>query len=187
MAESLGAGVKKRADVVGSFSSVCQRQETRRSTVICSTTTPADLVKIHPGKGHWMDREDAVAIPWMAKWNRNPVPTRIVWKQDDVVENRFYWLAIEPKEIRDRAEIVATRTKNTIEIQTKDADRIAIRLNDEMMDLDLPISIRCGDVSVFHGMVPRSIGNIAKTLSERGDPKSIFCAEVTVAISMEQP
>ena len=107
------------------------------------------LVKIHPGKGHWMDREDAVAIPWMAKMNRNPIPSRIVWKQDDVVENRFYWIAIQPKDIRDRAEITASRTNNIIEIQTKDADRVTIRLNEEMFDLEKPISIRCGSELVF--------------------------------------
>ncbi len=147
----------------------------------------AHWVKIHLGKGHWMDREDAVAIPWMAKWNRNPLPSRIVWKQDDVVEKRFYWLAIEPTEIRDRAEIIATRTENTIDLQTKDADRVTIRLNEEMCDLDGPITIRGGSATIFHGMVARSIQNIATTLSERGDPKAIYCAEVTVSIPKKQP
>ena len=137
-------------------------------------------VKIHTGKGHWMDREDAVAIPWMAKWNRNPIPTRIVWKQDDVIGNRFYWLAIEPMDIQGRAEIVATRSNNTIDIQTKDVDRVSIRLSDDMVDLDKPISITCGVSSLFQGIVPRTIEHLATTLSERGDPKGIFCAEVKV-------
>ncbi len=145
------------------------------------------LVKIHPGKGHWMDREDAVAIPWMAKMNRNPIPSRIVWKQDDVVENRFYWIAIQPKDIRDRAEITASRTNNIIEIQTKDADRVTIRLNEEMFDLEKPISIRCGSEVVFDAVVPRTIRSIAATLTERGDPKAIYCAEVTVDIPKALP
>jgi len=144
-------------------------------------------VRIHAGKGHWMDREDAVAIPWMAKWNRNPIPTRIVWKQDDVVGNRFYWLAIEPMEIQGRAEIVATRTHNTIDIQTKDADRVSVRLSDAMVDLDKPISITCGSSSLFQGIAPRTIEHLAVTLSERGDPKAIFCAEVKVSIPKDKP
>lgn len=145
------------------------------------------LVKIHAGKGHWMDREDSIAIPWMAQWNRNPIPKRIVWKQDDVVENRFYWLAIDPKEIRERAEIVATRTNNTIDVQSKDADRVAIRLNDDMVDLEQPILITCGGTTLFQGMVARSIGNLAKTLAERGDPKAVYSAEVTVSIPIPTP
>src|SRR5690606_8247408 len=31
-------------------------------------------VKIYPGKGHWLNREDAAALPWMAKFTRNPLP-----------------------------------------------------------------------------------------------------------------
>ena len=145
------------------------------------------LVKIHADKGHWMDREDAVAIPWMAQWNRNLLPSRIVWKQDDVVENRFYWLAIDPKQIRERAEIVATRANNKIDVQSKDADRVSIRLSDDMVDLELPIMITCGSTTLFQGMVTRSIGNLAKTLAERGDPKAVFCAEVTVSIPKATP
>ena len=145
------------------------------------------LVKIHAGKGHWMDREDAVAIPWMAQWSRNPFPTRIVWKQDDVVENRFYWLAVDPKEIRERAEIVATRAKNTFDIQSKDADRVFIRFNDELVDIEQPILITCDGTTLFQGTVTRSIGCIAKTLAERGDPKAVFSAQVTVTIPKSNP
>jgi hypothetical protein len=35
------------------------------------------VVEIHEGKGHWMDREDASAVPWMAKFTRNLRPDRI--------------------------------------------------------------------------------------------------------------
>ncbi|MDX1682233.1 MAG: hypothetical protein R3336_03840, partial [Phycisphaeraceae bacterium] len=38
--------------------------------------------KIYEGKGHWMDREDAAALPWMAKYRRRRHPERVVWKQD---------------------------------------------------------------------------------------------------------
>lgn len=27
---------------------------------------------------HWMDLEDAVTVPWMAEFTRNPVPERVV-------------------------------------------------------------------------------------------------------------
>ena len=54
------------------------------------------VVQIHKGKGHWMDRQDAVAVPWMAKFKRNPVPRKVVWEQDDVTHDQFYWLAVPP-------------------------------------------------------------------------------------------
>jgi len=139
------------------------------------------LVKIHPGKGHWMDREDAVAIAWMANWTRNPTPDRIVWKQDDVVGQRFYWLAIDAQAVRERAELVATRADNTIDLQSNDVERVTVRMNDDVVDLDRTVSIRCGDARLFEGMVSRTIGHLSTTLNERGDPRGFYSAEVTVA------
>ncbi|MCA9258949.1 MAG: hypothetical protein KDA61_07105, partial [Planctomycetales bacterium] len=49
---------------------------------------------IYPDKGHWMDREDASALPWMSQFRRDPRPDKVVWKQDDVTHNRFYWLHV---------------------------------------------------------------------------------------------
>ena len=138
------------------------------------------FVKIHEGKGHWMDRQDAEALPWMTKWTRNLHPAKIVWKQDDVVENRFYWLAIDPANIRPRAEVTATQSKQNIDVQSKDADSIFIRLNDSMLDLDAPVQITSGTISLHQGKLPRTIGVIAKTLEERGDPKGLFSAEIKV-------
>ena len=140
------------------------------------------LVKIHGGKGHWMDRQDAVALPWMAKFERKTLPTRIVWKQDDVIETRFYWLAVDKKDIRDRAEIVATRDKNKISIESNDADQVSVRLNDDMLDLDVPVLVSSGSSTIYESKVPRTIGTVAKTIAERGDPKAIYSAEIKVAL-----
>ena len=145
------------------------------------------FVQIHQGKGHWMDRQDAVAVPWMAKFDRDTFPKRIVWKQDDVVESRFYWLAVNPVGLKERAEIVATRDLNSIDIQSKDVEQVTIRLSDEMFDLDKSTAITSGGISLFSGIAERTIGCIAKTLSERGDPKGIFCAEVNVSLPKEKP
>ena len=53
-------------------------------------------VELHAGKAHWMDLEDRKAVAWMEKYTRNPLPDKIVWFQDDVTHDRFYWLAIPP-------------------------------------------------------------------------------------------
>src|SRR5262249_22830525 len=52
------------------------------------------LVRIHEGKGHWMDGNDSAALPWMARWTRDPVPNRVVWKQTGTPHDRSYWLAV---------------------------------------------------------------------------------------------
>jgi hypothetical protein len=138
------------------------------------------LVKIYEGKGHWLDREDAMAIPWMARYERRTLPKRVVWHQDDVTHTRFYWLAVEPGAFHGRALVTATRDGQTIDVKATDVDRLIVRLNDDMLDMDKPVSIISEGKQLFSGPVARSIAVLAKTLAERGDPKSIFSGEVRV-------
>ena len=140
------------------------------------------FIRIHEGKGHWMDREDAVALPWMAKHTRNPIPTRIVWKQDDVRHGRFYWLAVDPETQGKRAEVVATRDGQTITLASEDTKRLTVLLNDHMLELDEPITIRSGTKTLYEGDVQRTIGVLARTLLERGDPGLMFSAEQAVTL-----
>lgn len=140
------------------------------------------FVKLHAGKGHWMDRQDAEALPWMAKYTRNPLPTKIVWKQDDVVSKRFYWLSIDPVDIRERALVIATRDGQHVDIQSKDVDQITVRFNDAMIDFEQPVKITSGEQVLFEAKLARNAETIQKTLNERGDHQSIFSAEVTVKL-----
>jgi poly(3-hydroxybutyrate) depolymerase len=145
------------------------------------------VVRLHEGKGHWMDREDAVAIGWMEQYKRQRNPNRVVWKQDDVSGTRFYWLAAEPKTFGDRALVVVNRDGQKFDIDTKDYDRLMIRLSDEMLDLDKPVSITAGGKTVFDATVKRTVANLAKTLGERGDPKGMFSGEATVNLTSATP
>jgi len=140
------------------------------------------FVKIHKGKGHWMDRQDAEALPWMAKHVRNPFPNRIVWKQDDVVSQRFFWLSIEPSNIRERALVRATRAGQHFDIQSRDVDQVAIRFNDTMIDFDQPIKVTSGQTVLYEGQITRSTACVQKTFAERHDPTSVFSAELVVKL-----
>ncbi|AMV33045.1 Alpha/beta hydrolase family protein [Pirellula sp. SH-Sr6A] len=143
-------------------------------------------VKIHEGKGHWMDRQDAEAIPWMTQHNRNITPSRILWKQDDVLAHRFYWLAIpEGTKPVDRAlvtaEIETDRGEQTVRIQTNDVDRLLVRLRDDLVDLSKPVTVIWNEREVCRGPVERKIRVLATTLQERSDPRALFSAELEIA------
>lgn len=138
--------------------------------------------KIHEGMGHWMNRQDAAALPWMAKYTRNPLPDRIAWRQDNVTHTRFYWLAVLDDQQRKGAEVFASRSGQKFTVRADGIEQLIVRLNDRMADLDKPIEIVSGDQTLFAGKVKRTIGVLAKTLAERGDPKSLFTSEVTVAL-----
>jgi len=138
------------------------------------------VAKLHEGKPHWMDREDAEAIPWMAQYTRNPFPKKVAWKQASTTHDRFYWLAVPKDDAKAGDEITATIQGQQITLETKDAPHVIIRLNDKMLDLDKPITVQFGTQKLFEGTLPRTTAAIAKTLTERGDPTAIFTAELDI-------
>ena len=137
------------------------------------------------GKGHWMDRVDAAAVPWMAQYKRNPYPKKIVWRQEEVTRSAFYWLSVPEKECRHKATVVAEINKNVIDISESDYSRLTIYLNDEMVDLDKPVTVRYKGEKIFKGKLNRTIGNMSRTLEERGDLRYMFPAMVEVELSQK--
>lgn len=142
----------------------------------------AHQVEVHADKPHWMDLEDAVAVPWMADFTRDPLPDKVVWLQDDVAHDRFYWLAVLGGSATPGARVVATRSEQQIEVQATGVSRLLIRLTDTMIDLDQPVQIVSGGAVLFDGIAPRTIATLAATIAERGDPESVFSAEVGVQL-----
>lgn len=141
------------------------------------------LVQVHDGKPHWMDLQDAVAVPWMAEFTRDPTPNTIVWYQDDVPHSRFYWLAVAPEQATAKTEARATCDGQRITLDTTGMTRIMVRLSDDLIDLDQPVAISANGRTLSPVNAQRRIAVIAKTLEERGDPRSIFSAEIEVPLS----
>lgn len=133
------------------------------------------------GKGHWMDREDAAAVPWLATHTRNLRPDRVVWLQDDVTHRRLYWLAVSEPRARARLDVVRAGQRITI-TEASPQGRLAIRLDDTMLDLDEPVVVVNADHELFRGVPPRTILTLARTLEERGDPRGLFSAEIEVSL-----
>lgn len=131
-------------------------------------------------KGHWMELEDAAAIPWMAKYKRNPYPDKIVWRQEEVVLPFFYWLGVSKDEAKPGMIVRINREGNVITILENDYNELILYLNDDMFDLDKPISVLHGDKVIFEGKVNRSIDEITETLEERKDKRYIFPSKLVV-------
>jgi hypothetical protein len=136
-------------------------------------------VTIFEENGHWMERKDAVAVPWMAKHTRNLRPEKIVWLQDDVTSPRFYWLSNPDPKPGQR--VAARRAGQDIVIEEAvGVSRLFVRLDDSMVDLDKPVTVRMAGKTMFEGIVPREIEVMRSTLAERGDPSGIFTAEIAI-------
>lgn len=146
-----------------------------------------NLVKIHEGKGHWMNLEDKIALPWMSKYSRNPIPQKVVWKQTGVPHYRSYWLAIPIMDMPNDSLIIAEYKGQTVEISRADKIKtVLVRFSDKMMDLDKTITITHQGQKVFEGKVNRLIKTQIQTLQGRGDPLLAFDAEVSVTIPSKQ-
>jgi hypothetical protein len=138
-------------------------------------------VQLHPGRAHWMNLEDAVAVPWMLNFTRNPIPDKVVWKQGNAVHDRFYWLAVPMDQARTGQLIIASRDGQTINIEKADGVKsVTLLLNDAMLNLDQPVVINMAGKQLFKGTLDRTIGELQMTLDERGDPGLVFSASKTV-------
>lgn len=137
------------------------------------------MVQVYEGLGHWMNKRDAEALPWMAKYSRNPWPKRLVWVQDDVVHRRFYWLRIpDEAEIAERARINAVIEGNRVTLTGDLPAGLQLRLSDELLDLDQIVVVIANGRHVYSGKPDRQAAVILDSLAERADGASAAMALV---------
>ena len=140
-------------------------------------------VEIHPDKAHWMKLEDASAVPWMAQHHREAAPKKVVWYQDDVTHDQFYWLAVPPGHAHAGSLVAAEVVGQEVRIdQTEGIKTLLIRLDDRLVDLDRSVRVTTGGRVLLDRHVPRSLATLERTLDERNDPKLMFAAEVEVSL-----
>ncbi len=99
-------------------------------------------VHIYDTCGHWMMRNDTIAVPWMAKFRRNLYPAKVVWTQDDVLRDNFYWLGIPDPALRKAGSNITARIEGqTVTIEHSDVPVVLVGLNDRLLDLDQPVTV----------------------------------------------
>lgn len=138
---------------------------------------------LHEGKGHWMDRQDAVALDFLARFVRNPNPAKVVWYQDDVNRDRFYWLTIAAEQQKTGATVIAEVVDQSVTIHSTDIDQITVRISDDLLDLDQPINFVTNGKEVSRISVARKIATLWETLQQTHDPNLMWPAQHVVQIS----
>lgn len=124
-------------------------------------------VHIYPQHAHWMEHADTVALDWLAGHTKQGNPNKVVWIQDDRPHDRFYWLGISLSEGEDvkGKKIVATIDGQTVSILENDYKAFYIYLNDELVDVDQPITVLYKGVQVMHGRFYRDELVIRETVN----------------------
>ena len=138
------------------------------------------IVLIYPGLGHWMQLKDAEALPWMAKFTRNPWPEKVIWRQDGVIQTRFYWLGVAKSDYSKGRRIEATVQGQMISLAAKQTSRVTIRLSDELVDLDRDLVVKLNGKQKFSGKTDRLKSQMSESLMERADDTSAAVAMITV-------
>jgi dienelactone hydrolase len=143
----------------------------------------AHEVQLHEGRGHWMNLEDKVAVKWMARFTRDPLPRKVVWHQSTVTHDRFYWLAVPPGAAKAGQLVVASLTGQQVRIEKADGVKsLTVRLSDGMLDMDRDVTVTAAGRQLFHGKVARTARTLSRTLGEDGDPSLAFDGSVDVAV-----
>lgn len=136
------------------------------------------FVRIYPENGHWMQRKDSVALDWMASHVRNPQPDKIIWVQDDRVHERFYWLGVPTSEAVAGRTLSVRIHNQTLNILQNDYKTCVIYLNDQLVNLDKPITVTYQGKRIFRGHIKRNPAFI-RTSAERLDEDCIYSAALT--------
>jgi len=146
------------------------------------------LTELHAGRGHWMNRQDASAVPWMSDFTRNPWPNRVVWRQGRAPHSRLYWLATDADQRAPGATVIASAHENEITVESADGVRdVSVLLSDELVDLDRPVKITFRERVLFEGGVPRTIAVIERSLRDRADPRLAPAAVLRVTLEPAVP
>ncbi|MDR0726027.1 MAG: alpha/beta hydrolase [Prevotellaceae bacterium] len=134
------------------------------------------------GRGHWMNKQDSAAVPWMAKFRRNAIPQKVVWRQDDTPHESFYWLSVSLNEIEKGKQLIVEHADNTFTVLKNDYRTFKIGLNDSMIDFSKPVKVVVNGKVVFNKKVIRKIEDIYASIEKRNDSSLIFSAFITVEI-----
>ena len=137
-------------------------------------------IKIYKNKGHWMDNLEASALDWMSDFIRNPYPSKVVWKQGNVLHKRFYWLRNEDPSFGDLIE--CNIDDQIITVLSSSSSKITIQLNDDLVDMDREITVNYLGRQLFKGLVYRDIDIIERSIREYGDPKSVYYGEIRLTL-----
>ncbi len=137
-------------------------------------------IKIYKNKGHWMDNLEASALDWMSDFIRNPYPSKVVWKQGNVLHKRFYWLRNEDPSFGDLIE--CNIDDQIITVLSSSSSKITLQLNDDLVDMDREITVNYLGRQLFKGFVYRDIDIIERSIREYGDPKSVYYGEIRLTL-----
>ncbi|HEY9535739.1 MAG TPA: hypothetical protein VIQ77_14480 [Mucilaginibacter sp.] len=135
---------------------------------------------VYPDMPHWMNRKDTIAVPWLASFRRNPMPKDVIWIQDDILRDQFYWLGTDISTAKQGQKVRVKISGNKIDIIDNQDEVLYIYLNDDMLNMDKKVSVTINGKKVFNKKVARNADIIKQSIAERLDKGLIFSGKLVV-------
>lgn len=134
------------------------------------------------GVEHWMNCEDWASIYWMDKKERNPYPEQIIWKQEEVLRNTFYYISVPDNQLKRGKEIRLSRKGNVIDITKCDYDKVTLWLNDDIVDMDDYITITVNGKILYQDKIERNREPIEESAKLFRDKRFIYFGKVDIVL-----
>ena len=155
----------------------------------------------HAEGGHdWSIEKDDDVLAWLEKQRRKPYPEEVVFKTWENAFARSHWIEILKrtdappfvavhldmfgKESERRTEyrppvlVRARRSGNAIDVTCEEVRELRVWLDDEMVDLDKPVTIHVNGKKLHDATVKRSVDALIDEARRRGDRGMTFSASV---------
>jgi len=149
--------------------------------------------RLHQGKHHWMNKEDAEAIPWMMQHKRQVFPKKIVFKQAGIKYHDAYWVSFE-NAVAENKTITITREKNLIMVQDYPEQReahfgqitlwLTSQEGDNKLDLneDEVTVMGMSGTQYFKGKVEMKMENLIESMMKNKDYDRSFPGKITFSL-----
>ncbi|GAA4089743.1 hypothetical protein [Mucilaginibacter panaciglaebae] len=144
---------------------------------------PGDFIHethVYPDMPHWMNRKDTIAVAWLASFKRNPIPKDVIWIQDDILRDQFYWLGTDVATAKQGQKVRVSISGNKINIIDNQEEMLYIYLNDDMLNLNKKVIVTINGKKVFKQKVSRNADIIKQSVAARLDKGLIFSGKLVV-------
>ncbi len=115
---------------------------------------------------------------WMQKFARDPYPDLVLLNTSHGADPHHFWLKLNAPAKHEA--ITAKYKDNLVEIESEKLTSLSVRLNDEMVDYDKPVTVKLNGEVVFQEKLERQLSVMLETWKERRDPSFIFSSEVVL-------
>lgn len=122
-------------------------------------------------------RDMGPAVAWAAAHQRPRYPKAVVWEPSREFIRHFYWLRVERPQFFTRLE--AAIDGNTIDLNLTGLNGgFSILLNEHLVDMSRPVTVRCAGEQVFSGMVQPSLSAMIQSIEDKLDPGMWFWGRI---------